>query len=141
MQLDGLSYSRRFSFCSIGESCSGLGALVRIGESIGESPNLGVLISESLETTNEGLCGKGDISMTSIAGAGEDDGSGGVVIVSSIYVWYEHNPSSTYQAIMLHRLLPRPLPCPSAFEENKDRRCVTNCGLFLESVCSFVAQT
>ena len=39
----------------------------------------------SLAAANEGVWGNGDISMTSIAGAGEDDGRGGVVIVSSLY--------------------------------------------------------
>lgn len=37
----------------------------------------------SVVTTKAGLWGKGDISITSIAGAGEDEGSGGVVITSS----------------------------------------------------------
>ena len=84
------SYSCRFSFCSMGESCSGLGApRDTMGESIGEHSSVGVLtlgvaMPGSFETTNEGLCGNGDISITSIAGAGEEDGIGGVVIVSSI---------------------------------------------------------
>lgn len=74
----------------MGESCSGLGApRETMGESIGEHSSVGVLtlgvaIPVSFETTNEGLCGNGDISMISIAGAGEEDGIGGVVIVSSI---------------------------------------------------------
>lgn len=88
----GLSYSVRFSFCSIGESCNGLGA-PRIGESMSK---LGDLSSVSLATANDGLCGNGDISITSMAGAGED-GKGGVVMVSSIYVEnaHKHKPSST----------------------------------------------
>jgi hypothetical protein len=45
-----------------------------------------------------------------MTGAGEEDGRGGVVIASS-----------------------RPLPCPNKLEENKDRRGVANCGLFLVS--------
>lgn len=74
----------------MGESCSGLGApRETMGESIGEHSNVGVLIlgvsiPVSFVTTNEGLCGNGDISIISIAGAGEEDGIGGVVIISSI---------------------------------------------------------
>lgn len=40
----------------------------------------------SFVAANGGLCGNGDISMISIAGAGEDDGSGGVVIISSLHI-------------------------------------------------------
>lgn len=35
---------------------------------------------------------------------------------------------------MLHCHLPRPLLWPSRLEENKDRRGVANCGLYLELV-------
>jgi hypothetical protein len=55
-----------------------------MGESMGETSKVGVLISTSV-ILNGGLCGKGDISIMSMAGAGDDEGNGGVVIVSSIY--------------------------------------------------------
>lgn len=79
------SYSIKFSFCSIGESCSGLGAPLVMGESIMEEHlESGVFAAAvSLETTNDGLCGNGDISITSIGGAGDEEGSGGVVMASS----------------------------------------------------------
>lgn len=79
------SYSIKFSFCNMGESWRGLGAPDPIGESIiGEKFVDGVFISQSRETMNDGLCGNGDISMTSIGGAGDEERNGGVVIMSSI---------------------------------------------------------
>lgn len=53
---------------------------------MGEHLDRGVFavgVAVSLETRNEGLCGNGDISMTSIGGAGEEEGNGGVVMASS----------------------------------------------------------
>lgn len=55
-----------------------------VGESIGVHSEVGDRTSSSVVTMYAGLCGSGDISMTSIGGAGEDDGNGGVVITSSI---------------------------------------------------------
>lgn len=81
------SYSIKFSFCSIGESCNGLGAPLAMGESImGEHLERGVFagaVGVSLETRNDGLCGNGDISITSMGGAGDEEGIGGVVMASS----------------------------------------------------------
>lgn len=79
------SYSCWASLCGTkGESCSGLDGEGSMGESMGETSKVGVLISTSV-ILNGGLCGKGDISIMSMAGAGDDEGNGGVVIVSSIY--------------------------------------------------------
>lgn len=64
-----------------GESSNGLG----MGESTDKSSVPGVMISISFVIEYGGLCGRGDISMISIAGAGEEDGRGGVVMLSSIY--------------------------------------------------------
>lgn len=76
-----LSYSCRPSFeFTSGDSSNGLGAAEIIGVSIEESRE-GDSSSTSLTSPNAGLCGKGDISIASIMGAGEE-GSGGVVIDS-----------------------------------------------------------
>jgi hypothetical protein len=69
---------------SNGDSCKGERAAGR-RESVDELSTVGVLMLGSFVAANGGLCGNGDISMISIAGAGEDDGSGGVVIISSLY--------------------------------------------------------
>lgn len=54
-----------------------------MGESIGLPTGEGDGKSISLVTTKAGLCGRGDISIMSIAGAGEDGGKGGVVMTLS----------------------------------------------------------
>lgn len=98
-----------------------------MGDSVEGLSTVGVLRLASLVTARwyGGLCGNGDISIISTPGAGEDDGSGGVVIVSSIYT--HEQPAN----MMLSRHLPRPLPCAISLFENKDRRGVSSCGLFL----------
>lgn len=57
-----------------------------IGESVAEESGVGEFRSRSTSvvTMKGGLCGKGDMSMVSMAGAGDDDGSGGVVMDSSL---------------------------------------------------------
>lgn len=56
-----------------------------MGESMDWS-NSGDFTSVVVLATNGGLCGNGDMSMASEAGAGEDDGSGGVVIACSAWM-------------------------------------------------------
>lgn len=79
----GLSYSAAAVGASIGDASRGLGAADVMGESIGVPSGDGECTSSSV-VMKAGLCGSGDISMTSIDGAGEDDGNGGVVITSSV---------------------------------------------------------
>lgn len=74
-----------FEACD-GESSRGLGTaegeFIDMGESTEDGQSgVGELISMSALTTNGGLCGNGDISMTSAAG--EDEGRKGVAIASS----------------------------------------------------------
>lgn len=83
--------------------------------------------SSASRTLNGGLCGNGDISM--ISNAGEED-SGGVVIASSINLMSIPSSSCT----ITHQLLPRLLPLPKRFEENKDRRGVATWGLYVVSL-------
>lgn len=112
------SYSCAFSLGgSNGESCKGLGA-AGVGGSADEISTDGVFKFDSLDTANGGLCGNGDISMISIAGAGDDEGRGGVVIASSIYDKQQLGLFWDYQ--------PRPWPGPNRVEENKDRRGVAS---------------
>lgn len=72
-------------------------------------------------------------------GAGEEDGSGGVVIVSSIYPDEKQTETRSVRRQSSH-LLPRALPCPKRLEENKDRRGVANWGLFLVSTALYHSQ-
>lgn len=65
--------------------------------------------------------------MTSMAGAGDDDGSGGVVMASSI----DHEQ---WFCARVDQNLPRPWPGPNRLEENNDRRGVASWGLFCLSV-------
>lgn len=79
-------------------------------------------------TTKVGfLCGRGDISITSIAGAGEDDGRGGVVIMSSIYL------ISGISLTIDWSISPYALAWPSMLAVNKDRRGVASWGLNIVS--------
>lgn len=80
----GLSYSAEAVGASIGDASRGLGAADVMGESIGVPSGDGECTSSSAVMMKAGLCGSGDISITSIDGAGEDDGNGGVVITSSV---------------------------------------------------------
>lgn len=48
-----------------------------ISSSVGVEPGVGDVTSNC--TQNADLCGRGDTSMCSIIGAGDDEGSGGVV--------------------------------------------------------------
>jgi hypothetical protein len=69
---------------SNGDSNNGLGTDI-IDESPVPDERLAVGECRSISADNEKgiLCGRGEISMQSIAGAGEDEGNGGVVISSS----------------------------------------------------------
>ena len=68
----------------MGEACRGLGAADIRGDSMGVQSRLGDSTSTSVVMIYAGLCGNGDNSMTSIAGAGDEEGSGGVVITLSV---------------------------------------------------------
>jgi hypothetical protein len=68
------------------------------------------------------LWGRGEISMRSFMGPGEDDGRGGVVTLSIIYI-SSPLPRSKWLC------LPRPSNVPKRFDVKSDRRGVGNCGL------------
>lgn len=72
----------------MGESCKGLGvgkeALADDTSAVGDSTSRSVIRELGI------LCGRGDMSMTSIAAAaGDEEGSGGVVMVSSLVSIYK----------------------------------------------------
>ena len=90
-QVRVFSYSRPSFWATKGESCRAEKD-GRTGVSIGEQSNVGEWISTS-GALKEGLWGSGDMSMTSMPGAGEDEGRGGVVIDSSIYSGLAQRPA------------------------------------------------
>jgi len=71
-----------------------------------------------------GLCGSGDISMLSRAGAGEDEGTGGVVDGTAIRVSMRVGKQGG---------LDEPLPVVNMLPLNSDRLGVGYCGLLLSS--------
>lgn len=79
----------------MGVSIKGVVAVENIGESVDEESGVGEFRSRSTSvvTMKGGLCGNGDMSMASIAGAGDDEGSGGVVMASSIWTVSTHPAS------------------------------------------------
>ena len=70
---------------------------------------------------NGALCGRGDISMESFPGPGEEEGGGGVVAHSTV--------SLSFRVFYMLTSIPRPLIVPNKFWENSDRRGVGSWGL------------
>ena len=102
---------------SVGESCITSSAKDGVTSSIGDVSGVG---STRLVTMKGALWGSGDISIESIPGPGEEEGSGGVLARS---VTCQLKPCKS-----MHNL-PRPLRVPNKFEENSDLRGVGSCGL------------
>ena len=80
-------------------------------------------VSRSVETTKGALWGSGETSIDSIAGPGDDESGGGVIVHSISYF------EQLFSLCMTDGRLPRPLNVPNKFDENKDRRGVGSWGL------------
>lgn len=65
------------------------------------------------------------MSITSIAGAGDEEGRGGVVMFSSAHLSVQSSVTEEEDKFYL----PRPFPAPNRFDVNKDLRGVASCGL------------
>lgn len=72
------------------------------------------------------LCGRGEMSIRSFSGPGDDDGRGGVVTLSVFHISISSTPPVCFPC------LPRPSIVPKRFEVKSDRRGVGNCGLQAE---------
>ena len=102
----------------------GRGELVSIFISIVDTTGVGESIS-ALKLENGALCGRGDISIESFPGPGDDDGRGGVVVCSATV--------SIGLEVHEHHI-PRPLIAPRRLEVKRDRLGVGSWGLVVVSM-------